>query len=117
MRGFDPFRTQNIQDDKDLTGPEYQKETFWAFILASGAGGLGNNLTRAVVGELSKEAFLSVTERFLIRLGLREAARSSILRIIPLAGLFLAGGLNYWFGKTIGERALHYYEGTAQLKK
>lgn len=95
---------------RDLTGPGYQKEAFWAFILASGAGGAGNALSRAVVAQLSKEAFSAAAERLLLSLGVRASARSSILRLIPLAGLFLAGGINYWLASTVGRRALEYYE-------
>ncbi|MEW6425563.1 MAG: hypothetical protein AB1523_12645 [Bacillota bacterium] len=100
---------------RDLTGPGYQKEAFFAFILAAGAGSAGSSLSRAVVAQLSKEAFSALVERLLISLGVRTTARSTILRLIPLAGLFLAGGINYWLGKTVGRRALNYYEGHPAL--
>jgi len=96
---------------RDLTGPGYQKEAFWAFVLAAGAGSVGNSLSRTVVLQLSKEAFTTAAEKLLISLGVRTTARSTILRLIPLAGLALAGGINYWLGKTVGERARRYYEG------
>ncbi|MGQ9825985.1 MAG: EcsC family protein [Desulfotomaculales bacterium] len=95
---------------RDLTGPGYQKEAFWAFILASGAGSAGNALSRAVVAHLSKEAFSAAAERLLLSLGVRASARSAFLRLIPLAGLFLAGGINYWLASAVGRRAATYYE-------
>ncbi len=97
--------------DRDLTGPGYQKEAFWAFVLAAGAGSVGNSLSRAVIAQLSKEAFSAAVERLLTSLGVRAATRSTLLRLLPLAGLFLAGGVNYWLGKKVGSRALNYYEG------
>lgn len=95
---------------RDLTGPGYRKEAFWAFILASGAGGAGSALSRAAVAQLSKEAFSAAAERLLLSLGVRASARSTLLRLIPLAGLFLAGGINYWLASTVGRRAAAYYE-------
>ena len=95
---------------RDLTGPGYQKEAFWAFVLAAGAGGAGSALSRAAVAQLSKEAFSAAAERLLLSLGVRASARSTLLRLIPLAGLFLAGGINYWLASTVGRRAAAYYE-------
>ena len=96
--------------DRDLTGPGYQKEAFWAFIIATGTGSIGSKLSRAVVAQMSKEAFTGMTERIFISLGVRSTARVGIVRLIPLLGIFLAGGINYWVGKTIGKRAVNYYE-------
>jgi hypothetical protein len=100
---------------RDLTGPGYQKEAFWAFILATGTGSVGNSLSRTVVTQLSKEAFSTTVERLLLSLGVRTTARNTIVRLIPLAGLFFAGGINYWLGKTAGQRALNYYESRTNI--
>jgi len=95
---------------RDLTGPGFRKEAFWAFLLATGAGGAGSSLSRAVVAQLSKEAFTGAVERILISFGVRATTRSTVLRLLPLAGLALAGGINYGLGKTVGTKALAYYE-------
>jgi len=96
--------------ERNLSDTTCQKEAFWAFILAAGTGTLSNNISRTIVAQLSKEAFSTLIERFLISLGIRSTGRSALLRIIPFAGLFLAGGINYWLGKTVGQQTLNYYQ-------
>lgn len=71
---------------------------------------MGSKLTQAAITQLSKKAFTSTAERILLSLGVRITARVSIIRLIPLLGLFLTGGINYWVGKTVGKRAVNYYE-------
>ncbi len=95
---------------RDLTGENYHREVFWAFLLATGTGGLGKNLSRTVVTQMSKDAFVSLTERMLVSFGIRITIRSTLARIIPFLGLLLAGGLNYRVAKMLGEQAITYYE-------
>ncbi|HAG09331.1 MAG TPA: hypothetical protein DCK87_07225 [Desulfotomaculum sp.] len=95
---------------RDLTGENYYREVFWAFLLATGTGGLGKSLSRTVVTRMSKDAFISLTEKVFITFGIRTTFRSTLTRIIPFLGLFLAGGLNYRVAKMLGYRAIEYYE-------
>ncbi|HCJ78512.1 MAG TPA: hypothetical protein DHV84_00530 [Desulfotomaculum sp.] len=95
---------------RDLTGENYHREVFWAFLLATGTGGLGKNLSRVAVTQMSKDAFISLTERMLVSFGIRITTHSTLARIIPFLGLFLAGGLNYRVAKMLGDRAIEYYE-------
>lgn len=95
---------------RDLTGKNYYREVFWAFLLATGTGGLGKSLSRTVVTQMSKDAFVSLAEKIFISFGLRTTIRSTLVRIIPFLGLFLAGGLNYRVAKMLGNRAIEYYE-------
>jgi hypothetical protein len=95
---------------RDLTGENYYREVFWAFLLATGAGGLGKSLSRTVVTQMSKDAFISLTEKVFITFGIRTTFSSTLTRIIPFLGLFLAGGLNYQVAKGLGYRAIEYYE-------
>ncbi len=96
--------------DRDLTGRAFQKEAFWAFIIATGTGSAGSKISQSVVAALTKETLNGLTERTLISLGVRNTARVGLIRIIPVLGLLLTGGINYWVGKAIGKRALNYYE-------
>jgi hypothetical protein len=95
---------------RDLTGKAYQKEAFWAFIIATGTGSVGSKISQSLVSALTKETLTGLTERTLISLGIRSSFRVGLVRLIPFLGLFLTGGINYWVGKTIGKRALNYYE-------
>ena len=95
---------------RDLTGENYYREVFWAFLLATGTGGLGKSLSRTVVTQMPKDAFVSLAEKIFISFGLRTTIRSTLVRIIPFLGLFLAGGLNYRMAKMLGDRAIEYYE-------
>jgi len=96
--------------DRDLTGRAFQKEAFWSFIIATGTGSVGSRISQSLVTVLTKETLTDLTERTLISLGIRSTARVGLIRLIPLLGFFLIGGINYWVGKTIGKRALDYYE-------
>jgi hypothetical protein len=96
--------------DNNLTGYRYRREAFWAFIFASGIGSAGMSLSRTAVNQLSREAFTALVERALLSLGVRSTTRSSLVRIIPLLGLLLAGGVNYLTALGMGRRAVQYYE-------
>jgi len=95
---------------RDLTGENYYREVFWTFLLATGTGSLGKSLSRTVVTQMSKDAFISLARKILFSFGIRTATRSTLIRIIPFLGLFLAGGLNYRVAKMLGYRAIEYYE-------
>ena len=97
--------------DRDLTGRAFQKEAFWAFIIATGTGSVGSRISQSLVSVLTKETLANLAERALVSLGIRSTARVGLVRLIPFLGLFLTGGINYWVGKTIGKRAVDYYEG------
>jgi len=96
--------------DRDLTGRAFQKEAFWAFIIAAGTGSVGSRISQSLVSALTKETLTNLTERTLISLGIRSVTRVGLIRLIPFLGLLLTGGINYWVCKTIGKRALDYYE-------
>ncbi|HAG11133.1 MAG TPA: hypothetical protein DCK76_07090 [Desulfotomaculum sp.] len=96
--------------DRDLTGRAFQKEAFWAFLIATGTGSAGSKISQSVVAALTKETLNEMTERALISLGVRSTARVGLIRIIPFLGLLFTGGINYWVSKAIGKRALIYYE-------
>jgi hypothetical protein len=95
---------------RPLTGPSPVRETLWAFMVATGTGSLGAGLSRSVVARLSHEAFANLVHRVLWSLGLRSVGRSTLARLIPVLGIALAGGINYAVARSVGRRALAYYE-------
>ncbi|MBC7104476.1 MAG: hypothetical protein H5T97_00900 [Firmicutes bacterium] len=95
---------------RPLAGPGPVRESLWAFMVATGAGGLGAGLSRSAVAHLSHEAYANLLHRVLWSLGLRSVGRSTLARLIPVFGIALAGGVNYAVARAVGRRALAYYE-------
>ena len=95
---------------RPLTGPSPVRETLWAFMVATGTGSLGAGLSRSVVARLSHEAFTNLLHQVLWSLGIRSVGRSTLARLIPVLGIALAGGINYAVARSVGRRALAYYE-------
>lgn len=55
-----------------------------------------------------RRAFLRLMEQALLAMGIRATQRT-ILRVIPFIGMFIAGAVNYYTCKKVGEHVMKYY--------
>lgn len=94
--------------DRDLDISGTSREAVWVMVSSIGAGAAGRGLTKLTVGQLTGRAFNRLIEQVLIGLGIRASQRT-ILRIIPFVGMLIAGGVNYYTCKKVGDLALKYY--------
>lgn len=89
---------------------EAQREAFMAFALAAGIHALNQRLSRLAATQFSKQLTAELAERLLLNLGVRATQRQLIPRLLPLAGIFLAGVINYFFARAIGAKVLKFYQ-------
>lgn len=94
--------------DRDLDVAGTSREAVWVLAASVGAGMAGGGLTRLTMGQLSGRAFKTLFEQALVALGIRASQRS-ILRIIPIIGIFIAGGVNYYTCQKVGSFVSKYY--------
>lgn len=93
---------------RDLKLPGPSREAVWVLVSSVGAGVAGRGLTRVTVAQLSGRAFTRLIEQALLALGIRATQRT-ILRVIPFIGTIIAGAVNYYTCKKVGEFVLKYY--------
>lgn len=93
---------------RNLNLPGPSKEAVWVLASSVGAGVAGRGLTRFTVARLSGSAFTRLIEQALLALGIRATQRT-ILRVIPFIGTIIAGAVNYYTCKKVGEFVLIYY--------
>lgn len=94
--------------NRNLDIPGTSREAVWVLASSVGAGAAGRGLSRLTVGQLSRSAFTRLIEQALLGLGIRASQRT-ILRLIPFFGMFIAGAVNYYTCKKVGEFAVKYY--------
>lgn len=94
--------------DRDLEVSGTSKEAVWVLVSALGAGAASRGLTRLTVSRLTGRAFNRLIEEVLVALGIRASQRT-FLRIIPLVGIFIAGGVNHYTCMKVGDLAVNYY--------
>ena len=94
--------------NRNLDIPGTSREAVWVLVSSVGAGAAGRGLTRLTVSQLSGRAFLRLIEQALLAMGIRATQRT-VLRIIPLIGMVIAGVVNYYTCKKVGEYVLKYY--------
>lgn len=98
--------------NRNLDIPGTSREAVWVLVSAVGAGAAGKGLTKAAVSQLSGRAFTQLLERVLLTLGFRATQRT-ILRVIPLIGIFIIGAVNFYTCEKVGEFVIKYYDGNA----
>jgi len=98
--------------DRDLDISGTSREAVWVMVSTIGAEAAGRGLTRLTAGQLSGRAFNRLIEQVLISLGVRASQRT-VLRIIPFIGMFIAGAVNYYTCRKVGELAMKYYAGNS----
>ncbi len=97
---------------RNLDIPGTSKEAVWVLVSAVGAGVTGGRLSRVTMSQLSSRAFTRLIERAFLSIGIRASQRT-ILRVIPIIGMFIAGAVNYYTCKKVGEYVIRYYAGNA----
>lgn len=93
---------------RNLDIPGTSREAVWVLASSVGAGVAGRGLTRVTVSQLSGRAFTRLIEQALLAMGIRATQRT-ILRVIPIVGMFIAGAINYYTCKKVGEFVIKYY--------
>ncbi|WP_334109824.1 hypothetical protein [Thermodesulfitimonas autotrophica] len=88
---------------------EAQREAFMAFALAAGIHTVNQRLSRLAAAQLSRQLTAELTEKLLLGLGVRASQRQLIPRLLPFAGIFVAGIINYFFARAIGAKVLKFY--------
>lgn len=94
--------------NRNLDIPGTSREAVWVLVSSVGAGAAGRGLTRVTVAQLSGRAFLRLIEQALLAMGIRATQRT-ILRVIPFVGMFIAGAVNYYTCRKVGEFVVKYY--------
>lgn len=97
---------------RNLNLPGPSREAVWVLVSSVGAGVAGRGLTGITVARLSGSAFTRLIEQALLALGIRATQRT-ILRVIPFIGTIIAGAVNYYTCKKVGEFVLKYYSRNA----
>ncbi|MFA4885004.1 MAG: hypothetical protein WC601_04400 [Desulfotomaculaceae bacterium] len=94
--------------NRDIDTEGTSREAVWVLVSSVGAGAAGRGLTGLTVRRLSGQAFNRLIEQALLALGIRASQRT-ILRIIPFIGMFIAGSVNYYICRKVGEFVMRYY--------
>lgn len=102
--------------NRDLDKEGTSREAVWVLVSAVGAGAASKGLTGMTVRRLSGRAFNRLIEQALLALGIRASQRT-ILRIIPVIGMFIAGGVNFYTCKKVGDFVIKYYSENAYVDK
>jgi len=98
--------------DLDVTGTS--REAVWVLVSSVGAGAAGSGLTKVTLSQLSGRAFMRVVEQALLAMGIRASQRT-LLRVIPVFGMFIVGAVNHYTCKKIGEFVVAYYSENAYV--
>ncbi|HIE12237.1 MAG TPA: hypothetical protein EYP63_02230 [Desulfotomaculum sp.] len=98
---------------RDPTSLDAQREAFVAFGLAAGIHGLNQRLSRFAAAQFSKQLSTELLQKALLTLGVRASQRQLIPRVLPFAGVIIAGGINYFYARAIGFKMLRYYRDKA----
>lgn len=102
--------------NRDLDKEGTSREAVWVLVSAVGAGAASRGLTGMTVRHLSGRTFNRLIERALLALGIRATQRT-ILRIIPVIGMFIAGSVNLYTCKKVGDYVIKYYTENAYSDK
>jgi hypothetical protein len=102
--------------NRDLDKEGTSREAVWVLVSSVGAGAASKGLTGLTVRQLSGRTFNRLIEQVLVALGIRASQRS-ILRIIPVIGMFIAGAVNYYTCKKVGDFVIKHYSENAYTDK
>jgi len=84
------------------------KEVLWVFSAAVGADTVSKTVSRMSVSQMGNQAVVRIVQNILLSLGIRSTPRVAV-RIIPLLGAGIAGGLNFAICKKVGCWVENYY--------
>lgn len=102
--------------NRDLDKEGTSREAVWVLVSSVGAGAASKGLTGLTARRLSSQAFNRLIEQVLVALGIRASQRS-ILRIIPVIGMFIAASVNYYTCKKVGDFIIKHYAENAYTDK
>jgi hypothetical protein len=102
--------------NRDLDKEGTSREAVWVLVSSVGAGAASKGLTGLTVRQLTGRTFNRLIEQVLVALGIRASQRS-ILRIIPVIGMFIAGAVNYYTCKKVGDFVIKHYSENAYTDK
>lgn len=97
---------------RNLDIPGTSREAVWVLVSSVGAGFAGRGITRVTVAQLSGRAFVRLVEQALLAMGIRATQRT-VLRVIPFVGTVIAGTINYYTCKKVGDFVVRHYAGNA----
>lgn len=97
-----------VAHNRDLGKEGARREAVWVLVSAVGAGVASKGLTGMTARRLSGQAFNRLIEQALLALGIRASQRS-LLRIIPVIGMFIAGAVNKYVCNKVGDYVISYY--------
>ncbi|MDA8096991.1 MAG: hypothetical protein RDV00_06645 [Clostridia bacterium] len=92
-----------------------QQEALHVFGLAAGVQSVGKRAAKTLSNTLTRQAAAGGMSRPLMLMGLKASQRSAVVRILPLAGIGLAGLISYFFARGIGRRMLTHYEKPGEM--
>jgi len=84
------------------------KEAVWVFAAAVGSDTLSKTVSKVTVAQMGNQAAVSIVQKILVSLGIRSTPRVAV-RIIPVAGAGIAGCINYFLCKKVGQKVKNYY--------
>lgn len=96
-----------IYERSPLRG-ETLRGALWAFTSAAGADAVSKTVGRLSAAQMKNQAVVNLVRQVLLSLGIRSTPRVA-LRIIPLIGAIVAGGINYFICTQIGRRVANHY--------
>ena len=98
--------------NRNLDLDETSREAVWVLVSAIGSSAAGRGLSSLTVAQLSRSTFLRLVEHALLALGIRTSQKT-VLRIIPLSGMFVAGWVNYYTCNKVGSFVIKHYSENA----
>ncbi|MCF8010424.1 MAG: EcsC family protein [Clostridiales bacterium] len=87
----------------------FTRETIWVFASAVGTNAVSKTINKISIYQMGNNAAVKLVQQVLLSLGIKSTPRIAV-RIIPLVGAGIAGTINYYMCKKIGDRAVKYYQ-------
>ncbi len=98
--------------NRNLDLDNTSREAVWVLVSAVGSSTAGRGLSKLTAAQLSGSAFLRLVEQALLALGIR-ASQKTVLRVIPIIGMFVAGWVNYYTCNKVGSFVIKHYSENA----
>lgn len=95
--------------ERNIFSHGISREAVWVFASAVGAGAASKTISRVSVAQMGNQALVKLIQQALLSLGIRSSSRIAV-RIIPLIGAGIAGSINYFICKKVGNWAREYYQ-------
>jgi hypothetical protein len=101
--------------ERDPSMSRVSKEAVWVFASAVGSNKFGRNISQASMRTMNNQVMVKMLQDIFRSLGIRATQRS-VVRIIPLLGAGICGGVNYLVCRKVGRMAADYYESNQEHK-